>query len=201
MPAFANRSTKMSSDVLDSNMRRFRRVASLIAKQRRCICCGWFGYRFEPFGNRMTYRPDALCPICGSLERQRLAVLLLRDRIPRGQRTLHVAPESTIVPWLVSLSSEYLSIDLHNPAMQTMDLTNLELPDGCKTLVWCSHVLDDIPDDRKALSEVFRVLAPGGIFVLQVMIGGDVTYEDPSIVTKSDRLQKFLWEDHVRLMD
>jgi len=104
-----------------------------------------------------------------------------------------------MIPWLISRSSEYLNVDLHNPAMRRMDLTNLELPDGCKTLVWCSHVLDDIPDDRKALSEIFRVLAPGGILVLQVTIGGETTYEDSSVVTKADRLQKFLWEDHVRL--
>lgn len=147
----------------------------------------------------MTYRRDALCPICGSLERHRLAVLLLRDRIARGQRTLHVAPEPTMVPWLVSLSSQYLNVDLNNPAMQKMDLTNLDLADCSKTLVWCSHVLDDIPDDRKALSEIFRVLRPGGILVLQVTIGGDTTYEDPSVVTRAERLEKFLWEDHVRL--
>jgi ubiquinone/menaquinone biosynthesis C-methylase UbiE len=104
-----------------------------------------------------------------------------------------------MVPWLVFRSSEYLNIDLHNPAMQRMDLTHLDLPDGCKTLVWCSHVLDDIPDDHKALSEIFRVLAPGGILVLQVTIGGDVTYEDPSVVTRADRLRKYFWEDHVRL--
>jgi SAM-dependent methyltransferase len=190
---------EMKFDLSESGMRRYRRLVSLLVKRRRCIFCGWFGYRFEPFGNEMTYRADALCPICGSLERHRLAVLLLRDRIARGQKTLHVAPEPTMVSWLVSFSSEYLNVDLKNPAMQKMDLTNLELPDRCKTLVWCSHVLDDIPDDRKALSEMFRVLAPGGILVLQVTIGGDTTYEDPSAVTRAERLKKFLWEDHVRL--
>jgi SAM-dependent methyltransferase len=185
--------------LLKTNMKRFRRLSSLILKRRRCVCCGWVGFRFEPFGNTMTYRPDAQCPICGSLERHRLAVLLLGDRIPQGQRILHVAPERVLVPWLVSLSSEYLNVDLYNPAMKRMDLTNLDLPDRSKTLVWCSHVLDDISDDRKALAEIFRVLAPGGRLVLQVMIGGETTYEDSAVVTKADRLKKFLWEDHVRL--
>jgi SAM-dependent methyltransferase len=147
----------------------------------------------------MTHRADAQCPICGSLERHRAAVLLLRGKIPVGQRVLHVAPERLIIPWLISLSSEYLNVDLHNPAMRRMDLTNMDLPDGSKTLVWCSHVLDDILDDRKALSEIFRVLAPGGLLVLQVTIGGDITYEDPAVVSKADRFLKFLWEDHVRL--
>jgi SAM-dependent methyltransferase len=178
---------------------RLRRLASLVFKQRRCPFCGWFGYRFEPFGNAAVRRNDAQCPICGSLERHRLAYLLLRDRIAPGQRVLHVAPERVVIPWLVSLSSEYLNIDLQHPAMRQMDLTDLDLPDASKTLVWCSHVLEHIADDRKALSEIFRVLAPGGLLVLQVPIGGDKTFEDASVTSDEERLEKFLQEDHVRL--
>lgn len=174
-------------------------MASLLLKQRRCPFCGWFGFRFEPFGNEMTRRNDAQCPICGSLERHRAAFLLLRDKISKGQKVLHVAPEPLTIPWLVSLSCEYLNIDLYHPAMRRMDLTKADLPDGCKTLVWCSHVLEHIPDDRKALSEVFRVLVPGGMLILQVPIGGDITYEDAAVVSEADRLQSFMQEDHVRL--
>jgi SAM-dependent methyltransferase len=182
-----------------SFVRKARRIASLIVKSRRCPMCGWTGFRFEPFGNAATHRQDAQCPICGSLERHRLAFLLLRDRITPGQRILHVAPERVIIPWLVSLSSEYLNIDLYNPAMQQMDLTYLELYDGSKTLVWCSHVLEHIPDDRKALSEIHRVLEPGGVLVLQVPISGELTHENPSVSSDHGRLVEFLQEDHVRL--
>ena len=83
-----------------------------------------------------------------------------------------------MIPWLVSLSCEYLNVDLYHPAMRRMDLTEIDLPDVCKTLVWCSHVLEHIPDDRKALSEVFRILAPGGMLIVQVPIRGETTYED-----------------------
>lgn len=178
---------------------RMRRLASLAFKQRRCPFCGWFGYRFEPFGNAMVRRDDAQCPICGSLERHRAAFLLLRGKIAPGQKVLHVAPESLMIPWLVSLSCEYLNVDLHNPAMQRMDLTAIELPDRSKTLVWCSHVLEHVPDDRKALAEIFRVLIPGGLLVLQVPIRGDKTFEDSSVTSDDERLRKFLQEDHVRL--
>lgn len=178
---------------------RMRRLASLVFKQKHCPFCGWRGFRFEPFGNAATYRRDALCPICGSLERHRLAYLLLRDRLTRGNKTLHVAPEPLIIPWLVSLSSEYLNIDLANPAMRQMDLTALDLPDRSKTLVWCSHVLEHIPDDRAALSEMYRVLEPDGLLILQVPIVGAATNEDSNVLTDHDRLTKFLQEDHVRL--
>lgn len=179
--------------------RRFRRLASIFVKSRRCPFCGWFGFRFEPFGNRMTHRADAQCPWCGSLERHRTAFLLLRNRLSGGQRVLHVAPESTMIKWLVSLSSEYLNVDLHTPAMRRMDLTSLDLPDRSKTLIWCSHVLEHIPDDRRALSEMFRVLAPGGLMVLQVPIGGQATLEDAAVVDPEARLERYLQEDHVRL--
>lgn len=179
--------------------KRIRHLTGLFLKQRHCPFCGWRGFRFEPFGNKAALRPDAQCRVCGSLERHRAAFLLLRARIPRGQKVLHAAPEAFVVTWLVSLSCEYLNVDLHNPAMRAMDLTNIDLPDGDKTLVWCSHVLEHIPDDRKALSEIFRVLAPGGLLVVQVPIGGETTYEDPDVVSEADRLEKFLQEDHVRL--
>lgn len=124
---------------------------------------------------------------------------MLRDRIARGQRVLHIAPEPFVIPWLVSLSSEYLTIDLYKPAMRKMDLTNLELADNSKTLIWCSHVLEHILEDRKALSEIYRVLEPGGLLVLQVPIGGDVTFEDGRILDEHERILKFLQNDHVRL--
>ena len=182
-----------------TNAKRLRRVASLFRKERFCPFCGWRGFRFEPFGNRKVHRDDAQCPICGSLERHRAALLLLRDKISPGQKVLHVAPETLMIPWLVSLSCEYLNVDLKHPAMQQMDITATGLPDGSKTLIWCSHVLEHIPDDHKALAELFRILAPGGLLVLQVPIKGDTTLEDPCVTTDKERLEKFLQEDHVRL--
>lgn len=112
---------------------------------------------------------------------------------------LHIAPEQMMIPWLVALSSEYLNADLENPAMRKMDLTNIDLPDASKTLIWCSHVLEHIPDDAKALSEVYRVLAPGGWLVVQVPIQGQHTYEDDKVTSAADRLSHFLQEDHVRI--
>lgn len=178
---------------------RTRKLASLFLKQRRCPLCGWFGFRFEPFGNAMTRRDDARCVICGSLERHRLAFVLMKDRLSRGQRILHVAPEDVLVRWLVSVAVEYLSIDLQNPAMRQMDLTRLDLADRSRTLVWCSHVLEHIADDDAALSEMFRVLTPGGVAMIQVPIGGAETLQDQLVVSRSQRLAHYLQEDHVRL--
>ena len=43
------------------------------------------------------------------------------------------------------------------------------------------------------------MLAPGGLLILQVPIRGETTFEDASVVSDSERLEKFLQEDHVRL--
>jgi SAM-dependent methyltransferase len=189
----------MMGPSLSMDRRRVRRVAGLLLKQRKCPCCGWYGFRFEPFGNRVTYREDAQCPICGSLERHRTAFLLLRDKIPPNQKVLHVVPEPLMIPWLVSYSCEYGNIDLHNPGMRRMDLMNIELPNHSKALVWCSRVLEHVADDRRALFEMFRVLEPGGMLILQVPIRGESTSEDPTATSESERLEKFLQIDHVRL--
>ena len=178
---------------------RSRRILGFFWKARMCPICGWRGYRFEPFGNSRAHRNDAKCPICGSLERHRAVRLLLNDRITPGQKVLHAAPEELMIAWLVQRSSDYLNIDLYNPAMRKMDITKLDLSDQSKTLIWCSHVLEHIPDDMKALFELYRVLEPGGLLVIQVPIGGDTTYENPKIITDEDRLREFLQEDHVRL--
>jgi ubiquinone/menaquinone biosynthesis C-methylase UbiE len=76
---------------------------------------------------------------------------------------------------------------------------DMELPDGSKTVVWCSHVLEHVQDDCKALSEIFRVLAPDGMLVLQVPVRGEATFEDATVTSESERLEKFLQEDHVRV--
>jgi SAM-dependent methyltransferase len=178
---------------------RLLRLASLVRKARYCPLCGWRGFRFDPYGNRALRRGDAHCPVCGSLERHRAAKVLLEGRLGGGHRVLHMAPERQMIPWLVSLSSEYLNADLNGIAMVKMDLTATGLPAASKTLVWCSHVLEHIPDDAAALREIRRILAPGGLLVLQVPVGGDTTLEDPSVTTDEQRLERYLQEDHLRL--
>jgi predicted SAM-dependent methyltransferase len=148
----------------------------------------------------MVAREDSWCPWCRSLERHRLAYILLKPVLNgSGYRTLHVSPEPPIAPWLKRISKDYIGIDIDGTAMVQMDVTDLKLPDNSQNLVWCSHVLEHVPADRKAMSEMYRVLVPGGMAVIQIPIGGEKTYENPEVTTPQDRLKHFLQEDHVRL--
>lgn len=169
-----------------------------------CPCCGGCFRGFLPGGHER--RPNARCPRCGSLERHRLVWLWLQratDLLTSRRRVLVVAPEAFLQDALRARPDlDYLSIDLESPlAMRHMDLTRLELPDGAFDAVFCNHVLEHIPDDRAAMRELLRVLAPGGWAVLQTPLdpARASTFEDPRVTTPEERLRVFGQRDHVRI--
>ncbi len=186
-------------------LRRLRDVLERTAWQERarlCPVCGKAAHRFNPYGK--VPREDAQCPHCGALERHRFFWLFLQKNTDlfngRPKKMLHVAPESCFEPrFRERLGSDYLTADLHNPhAMVKMDITDIRYPDQSFDVIYCSHVLEHVPDDRQAMREFFRVLKNSGWAVLLVPITGKQTFEDPSIVDPAMRLKAFGQEDHVR---
>ncbi|MEN8376352.1 MAG: methyltransferase domain-containing protein [Gemmatimonadota bacterium] len=167
-----------------------------------CPACGGSFRRFRPAGT--PPRPNAKCPACGARERDRFAALFLRARsdLRHAQplRLLHVAPEASVAGILRSWSEgDYLSADIRpGKAMATMDIARIDRPDDSFDGIWCSHVLEHVPDDGAAMAEFFRVLAPGGWAVIGVPIAAPETFEDPSVTSPSERLRLFGQEDHVR---
>jgi len=98
------------------------------------------------------------------------------------------------------LKKNYITADLISPrAMITMDITDIQYPDGYFNVVYCSHVLEHVPDDRKALREFYRVLNPEGWAILLVPMSGEKTIEDPSITDPTERVRLFGQVDHVRM--
>ncbi len=152
------------------------------------------------------YRENALCPVCGSTDRERLVYLYLLQKtaiFSTPCHLLHVAPESVLSRVLQRQPSiDYLTADLY-PAnvMVKMDITDIQFPDHSFDVIICNHVLEHIIDDHQAMSELYRVLKPGGWAILQVPFSGvsSQTYEDFSIVTPADREQAFGQSDHVRI--
>ncbi len=166
-----------------------------------CPCCKGRFRKLLPYGR--SARPDAKCPKCGSLERHRLIWLYLKDRtrlFDDELSLLHFAPEQLFQKIFCSLGNlSYVSADLHDRnAMLKMDITDIFFKDNVFDMILCSHVLEHVRDDRKAMSEMFRVLKPGGLLVAVVPIDREQTLEDPSVTSPEERKRLFGLEDHVR---
>jgi len=168
-----------------------------------CPCCGGRFRKFLPYGVRK--RPNVKCPRCGSLERHRLIWLYLKNRtnlFTSSLMVLHFAPEDIFQRHFRLLSNlNYVSADLYpSKAMLKMDITNIYFKDNTFDVILCSHVLEHIVDDRKAMLELFRVLKPGGWSILQVPIREDLnrTLEGDILTTAAERERIFGQSDHVR---
>ena len=175
----------------------------LSEKNVECPFCKWQGKNFLSYG--VKKRKNAQCPKCGSLERHRLYYLYLKNIIPKNKKikVLHFAPEKILSNLFKSFNNiEYLSADL-NPkkAMIKQDITKITLKDNTFDIIFCSHVLEHIEDDIKAMKEIYRVLNLEGFAILQVPIEEDrnETYENSSLTTERERLKAFGQKDHVRI--
>jgi SAM-dependent methyltransferase len=169
-------------------------------KGRLCPVCNKNSRKFLSFRNR----ENAQCLHCGSLERHRFLWQFLLKKTDvfsnKYKQMLHVAPEACFEPrFKEELKDKYLTADLFNPkAMVKMDITNIKYPDETFDIIYCSHVLEHVDNDKKAIKEFFRVLKNDGWAILLVPISGENTFEDPSIIEPAERLKYFGQEDHVR---
>jgi SAM-dependent methyltransferase len=150
---------------------------------------------------------NAVCPVCGSLERHRLTWLFLNERTDlfsgRPKRVLHMAPERQLEARLRAVTDlDYVSADLADPHVtMRFDVTRIPLEDDSFDVVLCSHVLEHVQDDERAMRELARILRPDGWAILEVPpLRRAVTFEDPSIQDAKDRERVFGQRDHVRLV-
>jgi ubiquinone/menaquinone biosynthesis C-methylase UbiE len=66
---------------------------------------------------------------------------------------------------------KYINGDLNSlVADRKIDITNIKFKNNYFDFIICNHILEHIQDDKKAMSEIFRVLRPGGEVILQVPI-------------------------------
>ena len=185
-----------------SHLRNLARAVLYHGKGRFCPVCERSSRRFLRFG--LVPREEAQCAHCGALERHRLLWLFVARRTTlfdgKPKKMLHVAPEACLeARFRQRLGEGYLTADLADPrAMVQMDVTHMEYPDLSFDVIYCSHVLEHIQDDRKALREFHRTLKCRGWAILLVPIIAERTLEDSSINDPEERLKVFGQRDHVR---
>ncbi|AEG56754.1 class I SAM-dependent methyltransferase [Sinorhizobium meliloti] len=167
-----------------------------------CPCCGSSFKEWRPVFGRGR---KAECHICHSFERHRHIWITLDndpDFFKAGSSLLHFAPE----PFFKTVFGQNPSIDYYDcdlakeRATYQVDITDIPFDDGKFDRIICSHVLEHVPNDRKGMRELRRVLKRGGIaYIMVPSEHRPETYEDPSINTPELRLEHYGQETHVRI--
>lgn len=166
---------------------------------------GKYFRKFLPYGYE-NQRENVLSPSTLSLERHRLLWLYLKnetDFFSASKKMLHVAPEQAFYKRFRKMKNlEYTTTDLHSPLADVKaDICALPFESNTYDVIFCNHVLEHIPDDKKAMEEIFRVLRPGGMAILQIPqdLSREKTFEDDSITDPKERAKIFGQYDHVRI--
>lgn len=197
-------------------------VLSLGGRRRHCVICERRVVAFLPWRGGSAAAPPLMqalhmvgsdldhfaCPRCGANDRDRHLRLYFEhseivNRL-RGARILHFAPEAPLVRWIAKMQPvKHVLADLH-PVQAAIERMNLEaIPFDTKSfdIVIANHVLEHVDDLDRATSEIARVLAPGGIAILQTpwCRGLASTLEDSTVQSPEARLALYGQQDHVRL--
>jgi predicted SAM-dependent methyltransferase/DNA-directed RNA polymerase subunit RPC12/RpoP len=171
-----------------------------------CNCCGKSFRKFKSKGTTLTKRKNAECPYCGSLERVRTLLFyienettLLTDKL----RLLHFAPEWCLLPLFKKAPNlEYITVDINpNLADYQADITDMPFPEESFDYIICAHVLGHVPDEKKAISELYRILTLQGTALVLTIIdtNNPHTFEMDDADTPEKRLQYYSEPDLLRL--
>lgn len=160
---------------------------------------------FLPYGYG-NQRENVLSPSTLSLERHRLLWLYLKnetDFFSSPKKVLHFAPEQAFYKrFRKQPNLDYTTTDLNSPLADVKaDICNLPFSDDSFDVILCNHVLEHIPDDTKAMKELYRILKPGGVGIFQIPqdLSRETTFEDDSITDPAERARIFGQYDHVRV--
>ena len=162
---------------------------------------------FLPYGYG-NQRNNVLSPSTLSLERHRLLWLYLNNETDfftstEKKKVLHFAPEQAFYKLFRNQKNiDYTTTDLFSPLADVKaDICDLPFADNSYDIILCNHVLEHIPDDTKAMQELYRVLKPGGMGIFQIPqdLNRETTFSDDSITNQKERAAIFGQYDHVRI--
>ena len=143
-----------------------------------------------------------------SLERHRLLWLYLQNETTffsskKKLKVLHIAPEQCFLHIFKKQKNlEYITSDIESPIADVKaDICDLPFANEEFDVVFCNHVLEHIPNDTKAMQELYRVMRVGGFGIFQIPqdIHRKTTFEDNSITNRKERAKIFGQYDHVRV--
>jgi len=167
-----------------------------------------YGYLYS-FDDAETFNYSAYsCPHCTASDRDRLYALYVAKRLTEQDATniamLEIAPSRPLSEMVkktgkITLRTADLMMDVVD---DHIDITDMNCyAEGAFDAFICSHVLEHVPDDLKALRELFRILKPGGwgILMVPIILTLDQIDEDPLLEDIAERWRRFGQDDHVRM--
>lgn len=180
------------------NDKLLRRFVSLSYRGNayECNICNFTMTKFIVLSNG-----NKLCPKCGSLPRTRRLWQLIEPTIA-GKDILQFSPSKSLSDRIANSNPKsYVTTDYEDEfeADKKHDIQAIDELDNSFDIVICYHVLEHIPDDRKAMSELYRILRPNGSCYIQTPFKDGDIYEDNNINTPEGRLAHFGQEDHLRI--
>jgi SAM-dependent methyltransferase len=168
-----------------------------------------FGYPYTPDEAETINVEQYSCPHCGASDRDRLYACYLSEKIPQYHTEdeillLDIAPSQALSNFIEKFKQvNHLTADLLVEGTDlVVDITNMpEIDSNSYDILICSHVLEHVSNDKKALSELYRVLKPGGwgIIMVPIILTIDQIDEDPQVSDIAERWRRFGQYDHVRL--
>ena len=152
---------------------------------------------------------NVYCPHCMSKNRERLIrAVLEHEFVLEDKKILHFSPEINLSKYLKVNSKYVLSVDLEpdfyrpiDSAIVKADATKLQFDSESFDIIIANHILEHIPEDEKAIGEMYRVLKLGGVAILQVPYSEKLTntIEEPFINDPQKQERLFGQKDHVRI--
>ncbi len=199
---------KLLGDVVLQPVRNLRfQIKAMPYRQGEAVECPICGGKFKAF-MPFRYRQNAYCPDCKSLERHRYIYLNLRDKLgfyeaPR-KRVLHFAPDICLIPsikanpYIDYVTADYMTSFTSSITVQpdyVMSIDDIKFDDNAFDVIIAVGILVMVPDDAKAIREVYRTLKPGGYAVFHdpINLGQEKSFSDTNLT--QDQKQK-LYHGH-----
>ena len=174
-----------------------------------CVICNYNAKQFLDSG-LYSRRKNVKCPKCRSLVRHRHLWLYLTKNYgilekKKSVELLHFAPEKSLmnglskvqsIKYYTSEYSQQKNADFH------FDIQKIDYENNQFDIIICSHVLEHVPDDYKAMQELYRILRVGGEALIQVPLWpseSHPTYENSQITDPRDRIIHYGQYDHLRI--
>lgn len=219
---FKKSARKIYKHIIRQPIYKFKLILNKRGNKHKCYICGNTFNEFIKYHGGTKNIPDFRlklnlvdsdrdnfgCPYCPAYDRERHLFMFFDKMNFWNQladfQILHFAPEKNLSKKIDLIKPfNYVKADFNpkDSSIRRIDATDIPYQNNTFDLVICNHVLEHIPDYLKAIEEIYRVLKPKGIAVLQTPYSKILSknFEDQNINTDSLRYFFYGEKDHYRI--